>query len=93
MFCIPPILYGLIPGLLRLWIAREEKPAFFKVLVMFVIPAILGSIVWQSFPLALFYGVNSGKGYWVYFVSRIPQFAVTAPIDAIIAWMVFQTDG
>lgn len=91
MFAIPPILYGLIPGLLRAWVAREEKPGFIKVLVMFLIPAIFGSILWQSFPLAMFYGVNSGKGYWVYVASRIPQFAITAPIDAAVVWLIFKT--
>lgn len=91
LFAIPPILYGAVPGLLRMLVEKEEKPQFIKIFVMLLIPAIFGSILWQSFPLSLYYGAMSGKGYWVYVVSRIPQFAITAPIDAIIVWLLFKT--
>lgn len=91
LFAIPPILYGVVPGLLRFMIAKEEKPNFVKILVMILIPAIFGSILWQSLPLSLYYGVKSGKGYWVYVLTRIPQFAVTAPIDSIVIWLLFKT--
>lgn len=91
LFAIPPILYGVVPGLLRVMIEREEKPKFWKILIMLIIPAVFGSILWQSFPLSLYYGAKSGKGYWLYVVSRIPQFAITAPIDAIIVWLLFKT--
>lgn len=91
LFSIPPILYGLIPGILSMWIVKEEKPNVLYILVMLLIPAIFGSILWQSFPLSLYYGAMSGKGYWVYVLTRIPQFAITAPIDAVIVWLLFKT--
>ena len=91
LFSIPPILYGAVPGLLCMLIRNEEKPKFWKILIMVAIPAIFGSILWQSFPLSLYYGVQSGKGYWVYVVTRIPQFAITAPVDAAIVWLLFKT--
>lgn len=91
LFSVPPLLYGLVPGLFVFWIKREEKPNLLKLLVIMLIPAAIGSVLWQSFWFAKIYGVASGKGFTVYLATRLPQFAVQAPAEAVIIWLLFRT--
>ena len=87
LFSLPPVLYGAIPGLLRFLVTGERKPRFWKLLVLVLVPAVLGSWLWQSWALHFVYG---GKTFGAFLVSRGIQFAVTAPLDALILWLLFK---
>ena len=58
IFCVPPILYGLCAGLFRPWLTRRCSPL--RLAAAFLPAVVLGSILYQSFALAMIYGVLFG---------------------------------
>lgn len=86
IFCVPPILYGLLAGLLRRYVL--EKPTLPRTALAFFPAALFGSVLWQSMALALVYG---GAARWPYFLTRLAarsvQFAVTGCIDTVLVWL------
>lgn len=84
LFCLPPILYGVFGGLLRPFLRQGIN--VWKLLLGFLPPVLFGSVLWQSFALALVYG--SGETLWesyLYFLaSRGVQFAVTYAADVVL---------
>ncbi len=87
IFCLPPILYGLAGGFFGPWL--KAKPSISKLSAAFLPPVILGSILWQSFTLALVYG--KGDSLWIswlgFLSSRGIQFAVTFVLDVLIIYL------
>ena len=84
LFCVPPILYGLLAGLCRPMLAK--KVSLLRLLTAVAPAAVLGSILYQSWALDFVYG----KGFWVLLSARSIQFAVTVVVDVIILNLLFK---
>lgn len=86
IFCLPPILYGVWAGLMRRYV--WEKPTLWRVALAVFPAALCGSVLWQSFALALVYG---GAAKLPFFLTRLAarsvQFAVTGCIDTVLVWL------
>lgn len=94
LFCVPPILYGVVAGLFRYRVAGSMR--LFWLSVSFIFAALIGSIGYQSWALAFTYYYDpsvegSLQQGLVYFLStRSVQFAVTAVIDISIIYLLLQ---
>ena len=86
VFAVPPVLLGVCAGLLRPLL--YEKLSFFRVLLTFLPAMALGSVLWQSWWLAFFYGTRTFAGF---LSLRAAQFAVTSLIDAAILYGLFRS--
>lgn len=86
IFCVPPILYGLCAGLFRPWLTRRCSPL--RLAAAFLPAVVLGSILYQSFALAMIYG---GEARLAYFLARLAarsvQFAITGVLDVLVVWL------
>ena len=86
LFCLPPILYGLSGGLFGPWV--RGKASILRLGVAFLPAVALGSVLWQSFALALIYG--KGATLWLSYLTflgtRSIQFAVTFVLDVVIIY-------
>ena len=94
-FCIPPILYGVAAGLFRRFIVEKKSSRvnILRLVVAFLVPIVLGSILYQSTMLALFYTRAEGFGatFAFFLTSRSIQFAITAVIDILVIYFLFRT--
>lgn len=92
IFCLPPILYGVFGGLFRNFLAKGVNIP--RLIVAFLPPVVLGSILWQSAALSFVY--NSKGSFMpsmIFFLStRSVQFAVTLVLDVIIISLLFRGD-
>lgn len=86
VFSVPPILIGLCAGLLRGMLYK--KVSFLRILASFLPAVVAGSVLWQSYWLAFFYGRHS----WLWFLgTRSLQFAVTSLVNAAVIWGLFRS--
>lgn len=89
IFCLPPILYGLLAGLVRHYVL--EKSTLPRTTLAFFPAALLGSVLWQSMALALVYGGEAKEAFFLTkLVSRGIQFALTASVDTLIVWLLLR---
>ena len=92
IFCLPPILYGVFGGLFRRYLGKGVNLP--RLIVGFLPPIVVGSILWQSAALAFVY--NSKGSFmpsFIFFLStRSIQFAVTLVLDVIIIRLLFKSD-
>lgn len=92
IFCLPPILYGVFGGLFRHYLGKGVSIP--KLIVGFLPPVVLGSILWQSAALSFIY--NSKGSFMpsmIFFLStRSIQFAVTLVLDVIIIALLFRSN-
>ena len=89
IFCLPPILYGLLAGLVRRYVL--EKNTLPRTALAFFPAALLGSVLWQSMALALVYGGEAKEAFFLAkLVSRGIQFALTASVDTLIVWLMLR---
>lgn len=92
IFCLPPILYGVFGGLMRHYLGKGVNIP--RLLVGFLPPVLLGSILWQSAALSFVY--NSKGSFMpsmIFFLStRSVQFAVTMVLDVIIIALLFRSN-
>ena len=89
IFCLPPILYGLLAGLVRRYV--QEKSTLPRTALAFFPAALLGSVLWQSMALALVYGGEAKEAFFLTkLVSRGIQFALTASVDTLIVWLLLR---
>jgi len=91
LFCVPPILYGVLPGVLS-WIIAK-KISLPRIALIYLPPMLFGSVLYQSCALAYVY---NSKGTFAsslaYFLTtRSIQFAVTLVIDAVLTWLLLRT--
>lgn len=91
MFCIPPILYGVCGGLFRMYLAKGVTLP--RLLVSFLPPVALGSILWQSFALTYVYFKDGPfmEGFLLRLGTRGIQFAVTLVLDVVIVHLLFKS--
>ena len=89
IFCLPPILYGLLAGLVRRYVL--EKSTLPRTALAFFPAALLGSVLWQSMALALVYGGEAKEAFFLAkLVSRGVQFALTGTVDTLIVWLLLR---
>lgn len=89
IFCVPPILYGLLAGAVRRPVT--ERPALLRTALAFFPAAVLGSVLWQSMALALVYGGDAKQAFFLTkLVQRSIQFALTGAADTLIVWLLLR---
>ena len=89
IFCLPPILYGLLAGLVRRYVL--EKSTLPRTALAFFPAALLGSVLWQSMALAMVYGGDAKQAFFLAkLVSRSIQFALTGTVDTLIVWLLLR---
>ena len=86
VFAVAPVLTGLCAGMLRHLL--YERVTYWRVLLTFLPAMALGSVVWQSWWLAFFYGSRTFAGF---LGMRAVQFAITSIIDAAIIYGLFRS--
>ena len=86
LFCVPPILYGLIPGLLRRFLCEKVSPI--RLGLGFLPPVVFGSILYQSLTLSYMY-FNGGlmAGFLYYLTARSIQFSITLVLDVLVVYL------
>lgn len=86
IFCVPPILYGLCAGFFRPWLTRRCSPL--RLAAAFLPAVVLGSILYQSFALAMIYGGGAKAAYFLTrLAARSVQFAITGVLDVLVVWL------
>ena len=91
IFCIPPILYGVFGGLLRHFIARNGSIC--RLTLSFLLPVVLGSILYQSATLAyMYYDGAFWEGFLIKLSTRSIQFGITLVIDVAVIYMLLRTN-
>lgn len=83
LLCPPAILYGLAGGLFRWYI--KKNPSIIRIGLSYLVPVVLGSILYQSCVLAFFYfdGVYL-EGVIYYLGTRTFQFAIMLVVEVLI---------
>ena len=90
IFALPPILYGLFAGLFRPML--RKNPNIFSLILAFLPPVVLGSILYQSATLAyMYYDGAFYQGFLFYLSTRSVQFAITMALDVIIIYLLLAT--
>ena len=91
IFCIPPILYGLFGGLLRKWLGN--KVTIPRLVLGFLPPVVLGSVLYQSAALAfVYYKDNFISGFVLKLSTRSIQFAIVFVLDVVITFLLCKAD-
>jgi len=90
IFSIPPILYGVFAGFFRPMLAK--KLSVVTLLMAWLPPVVLGSVLYQSATLAFLYGAEDTflANFGFYLSTRSVQFAVTIVLDILITRLLFK---
>ena len=91
LFCIPPILYGLTAGLFQPVFVK--KPGIGRLAIIWAIPVILGSVLYQSWALTFVYSAKDAflANFLVRLGTRTIQFAITYVLDVLIVWLLYRS--
>lgn len=78
-FTVSAVLMGMVYGF---FLYKKEKIGFFKnilppVIINYVLLGLLVNTLWVSI-------LYSSKGYWAWFVYRLPEYAVLIPVSAVL---------
>ncbi len=89
IFCVSPILYGLIAGIFRHFYASGVTLP--KLICIYLLPMALGSVLYMSWAMGWVYGGENGfMGMFLsQLASRSIQYAVTLPVDAVLTYLLF----
>lgn len=83
LFCVPPIMYGVFGGIFRYYLGK--KVSILRLIVAFLPPIVLGSILYQSFTLAyVYYYETFLEGLILKLTTRSVQFLITMVLDAVV---------
>ena len=90
LFCVPPILYGVCAGLFRGLLCKKVNIP--RLVLAFLPPVVLGSILYQSAALASIYYKDGPflQGFGLYLSTRSVQFAVTLVVDVVLVYLLFK---
>ena len=90
IFSVPPILYGVFAGLMRP--VLRKKVTILRLTLAFLLPVVLGSILYQSATLAYMYYKDGPffQGFVYYLSTRSVQFAVTLVTDVVVVYLIFK---
>lgn len=91
LFCLPPILYGVFGGLFRHFLAREGKLGILRLILSFLPPVVLGSILYQSFALNLVYYDGAPAQLLIFLSTRSLQFAITLVINVVVIHLMLKS--
>lgn len=90
MLCPPAILYGLFGGLLRHFVRRN--PTILRLGISYLLPVVLGSILYQSATLSYFYFDGTfGAGFLYYLGTRTIQFSIMLVVEVTIIYLLLKT--
>ncbi len=90
LFCVPPILYGVFGGIFRHFLAKNVSIP--RLIISFLPPVVLGSILYQSFTLAFVYFSSTFvEGLLLKLSTRTVQFAITMVLDVLVIFFIFRT--
>ena len=91
IFCIPPIFYGVCGGLFRYFLAKGVNIP--RLAVSFLMPVLLGSVLYQSAALAaVYYKDNFVEGLILKLATRSVQFAVVYVLDILVIFLLFRSN-
>ncbi len=90
IFSVPPILYGVFAGLMRP--VLRKKVTILRLTIAFLLPVVLGSILYQSATLAYMYYKDGPffQGFVYYLSTRSVQFAITLVADVAVIYLIFK---
>lgn len=90
IFSIPAILYGVCGGLFRYVLAR--KPSILRLILAYLFPVVLGSVLYQSAALAFVYNPTT---FWTSMTinlgMRSLQFAVVGTAEVAAIYLLLKT--
>lgn len=90
VFSVPPILYGVFAGLFRPYLIKGVN--IWRLFLAFLPPVVLGSLLYQSAMLSLFYFKGGfWPGYAFYLGTRGIQFAVVIVLDVVLIHLLLKT--
>ncbi len=90
IFCLPPILYGVFGGLFRNFL--KKKVSFPRLLLCFLPPVVLGSVLYQSVTLAyVYYASTFWQGLLLKLSTRSVQFAIMLFVNAGLLFLLLRT--
>ena len=90
IFSVPPILYGVCGGLFRPLLAKKMSVP--TLIMAWLPPVVLGSILYQSTTLALMYGTEDSflANLTLYLSARSVQFGITIVLNILITHLLFR---
>jgi ECF transporter S component (folate family) len=90
LLCPPAILYGLFGGLLRHFI--RKNPTVLRLGISYLLPIVLGSILYQSLALSYFYFDGTlWAGFLYYLGTRTFQFSIMLVAEVAILFVLLKT--
>lgn len=90
LLCPPAILYGVFGGLMRHFI--RKNPNILRLGISYLLPVVLGSILYQSAMLAYFYFDGTlWAGFLYYLGTRTFQFSIMLVAEVTIIFILLKT--
>ena len=90
LFSVPPILYGVFGGIFQSFLGK--KVSIPRLTLGFLPPVVLGSILYQSFALALVYFSSTFReGLILKLTTRSIQFGITLVLDVAVIFLIFKS--
>ena len=90
MLCPPAILYGVFGGLMRHFI--RKNPNILRLGLSYLLPIVLGSILYQSIMLSYFYFDGTlWAGFLYYLGTRTFQFSIMLVVEVAIIFVLLKT--
>lgn len=89
LLCPPAILYGLFGGLMRHFI--RKNPNILRLGLSYLLPVVLGSILYQSAALSYFYFDGTlWAGFAYYLGTRTVQFSIMLVVEVAIVYVLLK---
>ena len=90
IICIPPILYGVFAGLMRPLLRKQVS--IWRLTVAFLLPVVIGSLLYQSAMLSYFYFDGTlWAGFLYYLGTRTFQFSIMLVAEVAIIFILLKT--
>lgn len=91
LLCPPAILYGVFGGLLRRYI--QKNPSVIRLGLSYLLPVVIGSILYQSCMLAfLYFDGTFTAGLLYYLGSRSIQFSIMLVAETLIIYALMKSN-
>ncbi len=92
VFCVSPILCGVLPGLFRHYLS--EGVTLPKLMLAYLPSMALGSVLYMSAAMGWVYGGDGGfmGMFLAQLSSRGIQYAITLPVDAVLTHLLFRAN-
>lgn len=92
IYCLPPILFGLVGGLCRHFLAKGNFLP--RLIICYLIPVVFFAWIWQSFAIAFKQSTGDAllPTFLTFLGSRGIQFAIIAPLEIAIIYLLMRTN-